>query len=99
MSETPASSPGTIERTVVHIVRTTTVAGIIGGYVALSDLKTSNAVLESQINALTVRIDDLKSLTSDRYTGSQALRDLQPVQERILDHEKRLRLIEQGRLN
>nr|WP_321445689.1 hypothetical protein [uncultured Cohaesibacter sp.] len=63
MSDTPASNPGAIERTVVHIVRTTTVAGIIGGYVAVSDLKTSNAVLESQISALTVRIDDLKSLS------------------------------------
>lgn len=99
MSDTPVPGAGIADRTLGYIVKTVTVTGIIGGYVALSDLKASNAALEAEIRALTVRIDDLKSLTSDRYTGSQALRDLQPLQERIVDHEKRLRLIEQRRLN
>lgn len=83
-----------LERVVLHVVQALTVAGIVGGYVSLTSLQTSFAVIENKMENLSIRLDDFKDLTSDRYTISQAEHDLRPILEKISDHEKRLRSLE-----
>ena len=85
-----------LERIVLHVVQAVTVAGIIGGYMAVSELKTSNAVLRVELQGLSARLEDFRSLVDDRYTSSQAQRDIKPLIERVADHEARLRTIEGG---
>lgn len=84
----------TIERVFLHVIQAVTVTGILGGYVALTQLKTSNAVLQTQMENLTTRIDDFKTLSADRYTASQAIKDLAPLIETNRDHESRIRHLE-----
>ena len=83
-----------MERIVLHAVQAITVAGIIGGYVSISDLKTSNAVLRVELQGLSARLEDFRSLASDRYTSTQAQRDIKPLIERVADHEARIRTLE-----
>jgi hypothetical protein len=83
-----------LERILLHIVQGVTVIGIVGGYVSMSDLKTSNAVLQIELRALTDRLDDFRDLSGDRYTLTQAQRDIKPIMDAMSDHEARLRQLE-----
>ena len=85
----------TIERVFLHVIQAVTVTGILGGYVALTQLKTSNAVLQTQMENLTIRIDDFKDASRDRYTASDSIRDLRPLISTSKDHEIRIRQLEQ----
>lgn len=93
--ETPRGQTA-LERIVLHAVQAVTVAGIIGGYLAVSDLRTSNAVLQVEVKGLSDRLEDFRDLVDDRYTARQAQRDFKPLIERVADHEARLRTIEKG---
>ncbi|MEH6524399.1 hypothetical protein [Sulfitobacter sp.] len=83
-----------MERILLHIVQGVTVVGIVGGYVSMAELKTSNAVLQIELRALTDRLDDFRALSGDRYTSTQAQRDIKPIIDRMSDHEARLRQLE-----
>jgi hypothetical protein len=83
-----------VERILLHIVQVITVTGIIGGYAAITGLKTDTAVLGTQLDALTDRLDDFRALSGDRYTATQAIRDIKPLVDRVSDHEARLRQLE-----
>jgi Tfp pilus assembly protein PilN len=83
-----------MERILLHVVQAITVVGIVGGYVSLSELKTSNAVLQTQVESLTERMDDLRSFAGDKYTARQAARDIAPLLEKVSDHEARIRKLE-----
>ncbi len=82
------------ERVTMHVVQGLTVAGIVGGYMAFSNLQASTAVMQTKIEHLTVRIDDFRQLADDRYTSTQATRDIKPIIDRLVDHESRLRVLE-----
>ena len=94
VTEDESRGQSSVERILLHVVQAVTVAGIIGGYVAMSDLKTSTAVLQSELRSLSERLDDFRALSGDRYTATQAARDIKPLFERIADFEIRLRNLE-----
>lgn len=83
-----------IERLFDHIVRAVTVAAIIGGAVMLSNLSRDQAVIQADIRALASRVEDLRILTADRYTQSEAESDLRVLREEMRDHEARIRALE-----
>lgn len=83
-----------MERMLLHVVQAITIAGIVGGYVAVGDLKTQTAVLQSKVEAMSIRLQDFRGAADDRYTGSQARRDMAPLLEKLSDHEERIRDIE-----
>jgi hypothetical protein len=83
-----------IERWVQHVLQALTVASIIGGFVLLSDLRTSNAVIVERLDQQGKRLDDFKAFMSDRYTGADAARDIQPILSELSDHEDRIRRLE-----
>lgn len=83
-----------IERWFDHVVRALTVTAIVGGAYTLAGLQTQVAVLSTEVNALSQRMDDMRAASSDRYTATQARRDFVPIQDRINDHESRIRDLE-----
>jgi hypothetical protein len=97
MTESTQRGQLPIERFLLHVVQAITVAGIIGGYVVLSDLRTSTAVLQTQIISLSQRVDDFRAMASDRYTSTEAERDRKPMLEVLSDHETRIRALERRR--
>lgn len=95
----------TMERIFLHIIQAVTVTGIIGVGIGLTQLKVSNAVMQSELHTsnknvqfqlknLTDRINEFKQISADRYTASQAIKDLAPIMERARDHEERIRGLE-----
>ena len=89
------SSPA--ERWFDHVVRALTVAAIISSAVWLTDMRSQIVGIQKDLGYLTQQIGELKGLTDDRYTGTQARRDLQRVIDALGDHETRLRALENAR--
>lgn len=86
------SSP--IERAVQHVIQVISVAAILGGFYVLQELRTSNAVIQVELQSVKSRLDDLKPLVTGNYTDAEAQRD-QTIFERALeDHEDRIRTLE-----
>ena len=95
IDQAPRGQTG-LERVLLHIVQVVTVTGIIGGYVAMGELRTSNAVLQSEFRALSERLEDFRTSFSNAYTERQAQSDLAPIYARQVDHEARLRALEKA---
>ena len=83
-----------MERWFDHIVRAITVAAIIGGTAMLLDMRGTQQIILERIGNNTERISDLRGLAADRYTNTDALRDLSSIREELRDHETRLRALE-----
>lgn len=79
------------ERLFDHVVRTLTVAAIVGGVIGFFDLRTQLAVMGQRVERMAQDIADL-------YTGADARRDLTPVHELLADHESRIRALERSTL-
>lgn len=52
------------------------------------------ATLSAQVQALREVVTDLKAQIAVSYTAQDALRDLSPIRNQLLDHEARIRLQE-----
>lgn len=85
-----------IERWFDHVVRALTVAAIVWGFVTISDLRTEQAVMTTQLIGMNDRLSDLRAASLDRYTSGDARRDLSPLIDRLSDHEGRLRILERA---
>lgn len=85
-----------VERWIDHIVRAVTVVAIIGGFNMFSSMRTDLAVFATELRAVSARLDDMRDAAQDRYTGSDARRDITPLLDRLNDHEGRLRALERG---
>ncbi|MCB1454034.1 MAG: hypothetical protein KDJ43_10335 [Rhizobiaceae bacterium] len=94
MTSNDRRGSSTAERWFDHAVRVMTVAAILSGATWLLDMRTSVAVIHSEIGQLRNQLGKLEGLSSDRYTGTEARRDLARVQDMISDHEARLRSLE-----
>ena len=75
-------------------MRVVTVAAIIGGFVAVTEMRTQISLNGLQLEIMNRQFNEFKIAVSDRYTANDALRDFAPVHDRLRDHEDRLRLIE-----
>ena len=96
MTDNSQRGSTSIERWFDHVVRAVTVIAIVGGAVTLSEIRTQVAVLSTQIETLQSAMADMRTASADRYTRTDARSDLQPVMDRLADHEGRLRSLERG---
>lgn len=55
------------------------------------------ATLSAELKHLRDVVTELKLKLADRYSGTEAARDLAITQQQLRDHEQRLRLLERGR--
>jgi TolA-binding protein len=85
-----------VERWFDHVVRGLTVIAIVAGFTAVTGMRTQLAVMSTQMQSMNERINDMRANSSDRYTASEARRELTPIIDRIADHEGRLRVLERG---
>lgn len=101
MPEEPHRGSSRIERVVQHIVQALTVIAIAGGfsgYFALlktmSDVQKDAAVMLEKIVNLETRMNEFRDAARDRYTATEAARDLANIRNILQDHENRIRKIE-----
>lgn len=85
-----------LERVVQHVIQALCVAAILGGFYILSELRSSNAVIRTELQTLKQQLADIKVASADRYTASQAQSDLSYLRERLQDHEDRVRSLEKS---
>lgn len=73
-------------------------AAIIWGASSITALSEQAAAQNQQILYLTEMVSDLRAelraRSADRYTASDAIRDLAPIRRDLADHEERLRVLE-----
>lgn len=89
------------ERYVMHVVQAISIAAILGVIALLwdmrqvmSDQERELAVANAQLVQVNERIEDFRAFMADRYTASQADRDLTPIRRELSDHEARIRALE-----
>lgn len=87
-----------VERWAQHVIQAITVAAVIWFGVTLTQLKTSDAITQVKLDTLQARIGDFQNRTADRYTKTDATRDLKRVVERLADFEQRIRKLESNRI-
>lgn len=82
------------ERMYDHITRAVTVAALLWMGSASLNTQKHVAVIQTEIKGIYKLIGSFDTLSSDRYTGSDARRELAPLVTKLEDHEQRLRRLE-----
>lgn len=85
-----------MERWFDHAVRVLTVAAILWTANVIVSLQADNQVMLAKIEFMSQQIAELKSGVARRYTADDAARDFRAANERIQDHETRIRDLEKG---
>lgn len=83
-----------VDRWVQRLIHGISLAAILAGGSLLWDMKTSNLIIQNDLRAMTERLDDFKLFMGDRYTSSDARRDLTILEKELKDHEDRIRKLE-----
>ena len=83
-----------VERWFQHVVQALTVMAIAGGTYSISEMRRESAVITEKLANVERRFDELRDSVKDRYTATDAKRDIQPIRDKLLDHEARLRALE-----
>lgn len=96
MSDDPVNHRGSTptERWIQHFIQGISLAAVIGGGALLWDLKTSNAIIQTELKNMSQRMEDFKLFMSDRYTSTDAEREHLIIERELQDHESRIRKLE-----
>lgn len=85
-----------LERSFATVVQVITVTAIIGGTALMFEMKTTVAVILERVSNMQVRLDDFRSFSVDRYTATEAEKEISPIVTRQKDFEERLRKLERN---
>lgn len=96
-AETEHRPPSNLERHIQTIVQVFLVA--VCGWMAttVQDTSIQVAKLTERVTYLQIQVENLEAQTDDRYTKSDALGDLNAVNDQLKDIRERLRSVESDR--
>lgn len=85
-----------LERTVQHVFQGILIIFLVWIASTVSELRTITAVTSVEVFNLQSQLTTFKDGMVDRYTGSQAVKDIRRMDQVNTDQELRLRALEKG---